>query len=350
MLWGRRAGKDESGRVRKLPALIQEGLVLGDLVEIEDWNEYGELKQHVKIYYDEFTIPNIHHKHPEPVFKKRPVKKSATAGAAASASAAASTAASTSASGATSAKPAPVPPPMPEPKAATATAPSEKKTAADKPAQAGKEKTLPVRSFAEEAAAKAKELRLKSLREKVHGKEGAAEIAKAKKAEAEGKPPSAPAAAAASTPAKKVEEEDEDDDDDDDEDDDSDDSSEESSEEDSEEDSSDEDEAPKTQAKPKPLVTKPSEASSSPTTKPPGLQSPTSSAWRHGSQSDDLARDALQSPTSGKWTQGATVGETLGTHNGAEVRSASEAEIKALEKENVIKEEPELEEKEDTKA
>lgn len=29
MLWGRRAGKDESGRVRKLPGLVQMGLVLG---------------------------------------------------------------------------------------------------------------------------------------------------------------------------------------------------------------------------------------------------------------------------------------------------------------------------------
>jgi hypothetical protein len=29
MLWGRRAGKDESGRVRKLPGLVQEGMVLG---------------------------------------------------------------------------------------------------------------------------------------------------------------------------------------------------------------------------------------------------------------------------------------------------------------------------------
>lgn len=29
MLWGRRAGKDESGRMRKLPGLVQEGLVLG---------------------------------------------------------------------------------------------------------------------------------------------------------------------------------------------------------------------------------------------------------------------------------------------------------------------------------
>jgi len=65
-IWGRRAGKDESGRVRKIPGLVQEGFVVGvgpahfrediqsltptqDLVEIEDWNEYGELKQHVKI-------------------------------------------------------------------------------------------------------------------------------------------------------------------------------------------------------------------------------------------------------------------------------------------------------------
>ncbi|KUJ10998.1 uncharacterized protein LY89DRAFT_758673 [Mollisia scopiformis] len=49
MLWGRRAGKDESGRPRKIPGLVQMGLVIGDLVEVEDWNEYGELKQHVKI-------------------------------------------------------------------------------------------------------------------------------------------------------------------------------------------------------------------------------------------------------------------------------------------------------------
>ncbi|TVY55953.1 Uncharacterized protein LCER1_G003443 [Lachnellula cervina] len=65
-IWGRRAGKDESGRPRKMPGLVQEGFVLGvgplpssediqsltpaqDLVEIEDWNEYGELRQHVKI-------------------------------------------------------------------------------------------------------------------------------------------------------------------------------------------------------------------------------------------------------------------------------------------------------------
>ncbi|TAQ83795.1 hypothetical protein B7494_g7883 [Chlorociboria aeruginascens] len=55
MLWGRRAGKDESGRVRKLPGLVQMGLVIGDLVEIEDWNEYGELKLHVTIVGESTT-------------------------------------------------------------------------------------------------------------------------------------------------------------------------------------------------------------------------------------------------------------------------------------------------------
>lgn len=29
MIWGRRAGKDESGRQRKIPGLVQEGLVIG---------------------------------------------------------------------------------------------------------------------------------------------------------------------------------------------------------------------------------------------------------------------------------------------------------------------------------
>jgi hypothetical protein len=59
VLWGRRAGKDPSGRLRKFPGLVQDGMVIGDLVEIEEWNEYGELKQHVKIYYDDHTIPPL---------------------------------------------------------------------------------------------------------------------------------------------------------------------------------------------------------------------------------------------------------------------------------------------------
>ncbi|KAL2204980.1 hypothetical protein CC79DRAFT_1370800 [Sarocladium strictum] len=384
MLWGRRAGKDEGGRVRKLPGLVQEGLILGDIVEIEDWNEYGELKQHVKIYYDEFTIPNIHHKHPEPLLKKRPVKKSAAAAIAAGASAsttASAPAASTTATPAASAAAIPTPPPLPEPKAATTSddkATTSAKATADKPK--AEEKAMPIRSVADEAAAKAKELRLKSLREKVHGKEGAAEIERQKKAEAEGKPAesaalAAAAAAATAPPVAPVKKDEEDDDD-------SDESSEEdSSEEDSEEDSSDEEEDEKTKAKPpvktvaatpaapaapttpKPVNAAPStlsDASSSsesesesesdsevviPSTKPPGLQS-MSGTWRHGSQQDDPARETLQSPTSGKWGQGATVGETTTLH-GAELRTASEAEIKAIECENVIKEEPELEEEEE---
>ncbi|KZF23681.1 hypothetical protein L228DRAFT_260462 [Xylona heveae TC161] len=41
MLWGRRAGK------RKLPGLVKEGMVVGDLEQIEEWNEYGELKENL---------------------------------------------------------------------------------------------------------------------------------------------------------------------------------------------------------------------------------------------------------------------------------------------------------------
>ncbi|QIW96899.1 hypothetical protein AMS68_002417 [Peltaster fructicola] len=40
-LWQRRAGK------RKLPGLVKEGFVLGDLEEVEEWNEYGELKENI---------------------------------------------------------------------------------------------------------------------------------------------------------------------------------------------------------------------------------------------------------------------------------------------------------------
>ncbi|KAL8811113.1 MAG: hypothetical protein Q9200_002054 [Gallowayella weberi] len=43
MLWGRRAGK------RKLPGLVRMGMLVGDLEEIEEWNEYGELIDHVGV-------------------------------------------------------------------------------------------------------------------------------------------------------------------------------------------------------------------------------------------------------------------------------------------------------------
>ncbi|KAM0714941.1 hypothetical protein Q7P37_009406 [Cladosporium fusiforme] len=38
-LWGRRAGK------RKLPGLVKEGFVIGDLEQVEEWNEFGEIKE-----------------------------------------------------------------------------------------------------------------------------------------------------------------------------------------------------------------------------------------------------------------------------------------------------------------
>ncbi|KAG6006522.1 hypothetical protein E4U21_006976 [Claviceps maximensis] len=158
-LWGRRAGKDDGGRPRKLPGLVQDSLVLGDLTEIEDWNEYGELKQHVTIYYDENTIPNIHNKPPEPKKTKKSAAKAAVATNTQKASKAA--------------PPAPPAPPLPEPKPSSSSTTTTKTTTTkngETPPADAKQTTLPLRSFADEAAQKAKELRLKSLREKVHGK------------------------------------------------------------------------------------------------------------------------------------------------------------------------------------
>ncbi|KAK5162417.1 hypothetical protein BJ546DRAFT_219735 [Cryomyces antarcticus] len=40
-LWGRRAGQ------KKLPGLVKEGYVLGDLEDVEEWNELGELKERI---------------------------------------------------------------------------------------------------------------------------------------------------------------------------------------------------------------------------------------------------------------------------------------------------------------
>ncbi|KAM5378448.1 hypothetical protein ACJA88_006182 [Fusarium oxysporum] len=167
LLWGRRAGKDKSGRPRKLPALVQEGWVLGDIVEIEEWNEYGELKEHVTIYFDEFTIPSINDKLPEPPLK-RPIDLTGGLLASMTPSPVAKAVAAAAASAAAAPKPAPAAPPLPAAKAAVSSATPKTSTEPKK-----EEKALPVRSVADEAAQKAKELRLKTLREKVHGKDGA---------------------------------------------------------------------------------------------------------------------------------------------------------------------------------
>ncbi|KAH7159884.1 hypothetical protein B0J13DRAFT_115532 [Dactylonectria estremocensis] len=181
-LWGRRAGKDEGGRMRKLPGLVQEGFVLGDIVEVEDWNEYGELKMHVKIFYDDFTIPSIKDKLPDPPMKFKPALPAKPVPAAVTAAAVGGAAAAAAAAP----KPPPAPP-LPSGKATPIPATTEKPKTAE-PKKEPEQKKLPVRSVADEAAQKAKELRLKSLREKVHGKDGA----KAKEATKENKSKDSP--------------------------------------------------------------------------------------------------------------------------------------------------------------
>ncbi|KHO00641.1 Thioredoxin-like fold protein [Metarhizium album ARSEF 1941] len=257
MLWGRRAGKDEGGRLRKLPGLVQEGLVLGDLVEIEDWNEYGELKQHVKIYYDEHTIPNINNKPPEPAKTSKSVAKLAVV----------------SSSTAEAPKTAT---PILESKAATEAAAISKAG----PAESGKETTTSMRSVAGEAAQKAKELHLKNLREKAHGKKG----------DDGGSDSSSKTTTSDSKPDQ----------------------------EDGENKANTED------------------------GKPPGLQSPISTAWKNLS-GDDALRETVQSPTSGRWRPNSVDSSGFQARLRANVVTVSPEEIKRIEGEQEIKEEPELE-------
>ncbi|CRK19873.1 hypothetical protein BN1708_000514, partial [Verticillium longisporum] len=323
MLWGRRAGKDASGRVRKLPGLAQEGLILGDLVEIEDWNEYGELKQHVKIYYDEFTIPNIHNKPKDP--PKRfvhpitgaPMKGGPKAGskAAAGAAAAAAAAAAASASSSSSAKPAapPAAPPLPpadEKKAATA-APAKK-------AETGEKVTMPIRSIADEAAQKAKDLRLAALREKVHGSKAKAEEKAKAEASTEKKAEDKAAAektedkaAAEKTEDKAVEEK----------------KKEGKPTEQTENKSAEKDTTAEKEAEAKPAPTTPAKTTASTSTSSlattsssaaasssisafraaTALQSPTRTTWVPASPaSTDALRETLQSPTTARWKAAAT--------------------------------------------
>ncbi|KJZ73062.1 hypothetical protein HIM_07634 [Hirsutella minnesotensis 3608] len=258
MLWGRRAGKDESGRLRKLPGLVQEAMVLGDLVEIEEWNEYGELKQHVKIYYDEHTIPSIHDKPPEPPKKKKATKKSA-------------------------AKPA-APPDADDAVASSSKATMPRPAAAqgDK-VDAANSTALPIRSVADEAAKKAKELRLKSLREKVHGKEAAGD--KPKPVGSDPKPDAKP----------------------------------------------DEGE-------------KKAESSSDPAAAAADLQSPTSGAWKGpagtpSASQVNAASNSVQSPTSGRWH-----GSSADLKERAV--EATAPEVAKVESDSAIREEPEREREE----
>lgn len=287
MLWGRRAGKDEGGRMRKLPGLVQMGLVLGDLVEIEDWNEYGELKQHVTIYHDEFTQPPIGQASPQPPIQKKP----------------------TPAPTPTAAPAAPPAPPLPTAEDKPQTTVDQAKAVASAAVETVSKVTLPIRSIAEEAAAKAKQVHLQSLRDKVYGKGGSkdakpSEEPEKKEEEKEADksvPPAASDEAAAVTAADLGKPE----------------------------------SHVSTTSVPSTIVSVESTAA--------GLQSPTTGAWKGVAGGEDNPLQTLQSPTSATWKP-SDVDAPITTFSGALVESASAEEIECVEKEETILEEPEKEE------
>ncbi|KAI8954743.1 hypothetical protein F4801DRAFT_447685 [Xylaria longipes] len=293
MLWGRRAGKDDGGRMRKLPGLVQMGMVLGDLVEIEEWNEYGELKQHVTIYYDDFTIPPKNQA-PPPVAMRplnQPFPKSGVAPST-SQIAAAST---------TTSAPAPPAPPLPtdKDKAKIPLSSSDSTSTAKKVANAATSAAAPIRNIAEEAAQKAKKVQLDRLREKVHGKKDTSPSSTAEGKDKENKKPDVTSPAtpneATSTAADSV-------------------------------------------SASMSNLTLASDGSASASAV--GLQSPTTGTWRSGASPDGAAQSLLQSPTTGTWKADASrgIGATITQHRGSVVASASEEEIAAIEKAEAIPE------------
>ncbi|KAI0871447.1 hypothetical protein GGS24DRAFT_59933 [Hypoxylon argillaceum] len=307
MLWGRRAGKDQDGRARKLPGLVQMGLVLGDLVEIEEWNEYGELKQHVTIYYDDFTMPPKSQA-PSPIgmrplnqpFPRTGIAASVASAVASAAAAAAAAAASTpkTTTTKTTTTPAPPAPPLPTDKDKTKiplSSPASTSTA-KKPATATA--PAPANSIAEEAAQKAKKAQLERLREKVHGKKDGAPSSGT--AESKGKENAKPVAASSPTASKK--------------------------------------DTPAASSITKGVGNLKIGGAGSAT----GLQSPTTGKWRSGSSSAGAggAQTLLQSPTTGTWKADGSRGldATVTEHRGSVVASASAAEIAAIEKAEAIPE------------
>ncbi|KAI3329117.1 hypothetical protein HD806DRAFT_481746 [Xylariaceae sp. AK1471] len=321
MIWGRRAGKDDSGRVRKLPALIQTGLVLGDLVEIEEWNEYGELKQHVTIYYDDFTIPPKSQAQTPVAMRplNQPFPKS---GVAASSSSSATTTKSSNTTTATTATSAPAPappappaPPLPTDKDKTkiplsSSTSTGNQSTAKKAANAAASVTTPIRSIAEEAAQKAKQANLDRLREKVHGKKDASPSLSTdkekenKKHDTASQPPVTP---------KKTKETSLD----------------------------------STVSEGMSTLTIGSDDKLAPgKTATAALQSPTSGTWRSGVLPDSGAQPLLQSPTTGTWKADAShsLQGRITELRGAVVASAPEEDIAAIEKAEAIPEEDSSEE------
>ncbi|KAI0164894.1 hypothetical protein GGR57DRAFT_215971 [Xylariaceae sp. FL1272] len=287
MLWGRRAGKDEGGRMRKLPGLVQMGLVLGDLVEIEEWNEYGELKEHVKIYYDDFTIPPKNAA-PPPVAMRPLNQPFPKAGVAAS-----TTPSTAAATPSTPAAP-PAPPPLPTDKdkakiplsaPSTSTSTAGTSTAA----KAVNTAAAPIKSIAEEAAQKAKKVQLERLREKVHGKK---EKDTPTTVDGKDKENSQLDAAAPTTPHKKEE---------------------------------------------SPSVDVTEGISELSISGAAALQSPTTGTWRGGQSADGGAQPSLQSPTSGTWKSPPST-SGVSEHRGSVVADAPPKDTAQIEKKSAVTE------------
>jgi hypothetical protein len=255
-------------------------------VEIEEWNEYGELKQHVKIYYDEFTQPSISQAPKLPPVQPKPAVATAAAGASTAPANAPAAAAAAAVAAAAAQK---------------ARANEDENKAKPAVGDAAARMALPIRSIAEEAAAKAKQVRLQSLRDKVYGKGGTEDKPVGKAADTDGAADdevqeAEPAAADESSSS---------------------------------------------------LATTESAALTVKTA--PGMQSPTTGTWKETSSSD-LVPDGdplqtLQSPTTTSWHP-ADVAPVITTYRGSIVASASAEDIAAVEQAEMIKEEPEEEEKE----
>lgn len=175
--------------------------------------------------------------------------------------------------------------------------------------------TLPIRSIAEEAAAKAKQVRLQSLREKVYGKSDAGGDKDAK----DGK---GPGEKADKTEVKTEPTKDE---------------SEEEEEEEAESEDDNKSPAPRPSLAPAPLTPNKSADSAM----APGMQSPTTGTWRDGASSDNVLR-TLQSPTTTSWRP-TDVDGPITSYRGSLVTSPSEDEIAAVERAETIEEEEEPE-------
>jgi hypothetical protein len=170
--------------------------------------------------------------------------------------------------------------------------------------------TLPIRSIAEEAAARAKEVRLQSLRDKVYGKGATAESKDAKEEEKNDRKEEEAENTGEGTEEKATEAKD-----------------------------APEQEDKSDVARPAPVPVPLTPSKSTESTKVAGMQSPTTGTWRDGPSTDNVLR-TLQSPTSTSWKP-TDVDAPITSYRGALVTSPSEEEIAAVERSETIEEEEE---------